>query len=163
MRMREAPAAFADETPVAQAAIVPDTTNIPLAAAAVAVSSTPDELSAAPTAEPEANAIVVQAKELLPERSGHRAGARMRPDHCRLEAESVPLRPVMRIRRGRGGRDGLVEDMRAEWGELDRRIEAFDAPVRPRPSSDDTGGAAAWSDPTDAAACGENIPIGFLE
>jgi hypothetical protein len=68
MRMREAPAAFADETPVAQAATVPDTTNIPLAA--VAVSSTPDELSAPPRAEPEVNAIVVQAKELLPERSG---------------------------------------------------------------------------------------------
>ena len=69
MRMREAPAASADETPVAQAATVPDTTNIPLAAA-VAASSTPDELSAAPTAEPEVDAIVVQAKELLPERSG---------------------------------------------------------------------------------------------
>jgi hypothetical protein len=62
MRMREAPAALADETPVAQAATVPDTINIPLAAATVAVSSTPDELSAAPRAEPEVNAIVVQAK-----------------------------------------------------------------------------------------------------
>ena len=62
---------------------------------------------------------------LFPRHHQHRAGARMRPDHCRLEAESVPLRPVMRIRRGHGGRDGLVEDMRAEWGGLDRRIEGI--------------------------------------
>jgi len=79
MRMREAPAAFADETPVAQAATVPDTINIPLAAATVAVSSTPDELSAAPKAEPEVNAIVVQAKEVLPARSGPSSRPMYRP------------------------------------------------------------------------------------
>jgi hypothetical protein len=90
MRMREAPAAFADETPVAQAATVPDTTNIPLAA--VAVSSTPDELSAPPRAEPEVNAIVVQAKELLPERSGPSS----RPMHRPAKQPKVEELPASR-------------------------------------------------------------------
>ena len=77
MRMREAPAAFADETPVAQAAAVPDTATIPLAAT-VAVSSTPNELAAAPAAEPEANEIVVQAKK-LPERASPSSRPMYRP------------------------------------------------------------------------------------
>src|SRR6478672_5627554 len=69
MKMRETPAAFAEQTPVGQAAIVPGTINIPFAAATVAVSSTPDEASAAPAAEPKVNGIGLQAKKLLPERS----------------------------------------------------------------------------------------------
>ena len=87
IRMREAPAAFADETPVAQAAIVPDTINIPLAAA-VAVSSTPNELSAAPAAKPEVNAIVVQAKK-LPERSSPSSRPMHRPAK-RPKVEELP-------------------------------------------------------------------------
>ena len=38
-----------------------------------------DELSAAPAAEPEVNGIVVQAKELLPERSGPSSRPLYRP------------------------------------------------------------------------------------
>jgi hypothetical protein len=89
MRMREAPAALADETPVAQAATVPDTINIPLAAATVAVSCTSDELSAAPTAEPEVNGIVVQAKVLLPDRSGPSSRPLHRPAN-RPKVEELP-------------------------------------------------------------------------
>ena len=98
MRMREAPAAFADETPVAQAATLPDTINIPLAAATVAVSSTPNELAAAPAApaaEPEANEIVVQAKK-LPERASPSSRPMYRPVN-RPRVEEPPASQAVEV------------------------------------------------------------------
>ena len=91
VRMREAPAAFADET-LCSSGDCARHNQYPTKNAAVAVSSTPDELSAPPRAEPEVNAIVVQTKELLPERSGPSSRPMHRPAKQPKKVEELPAK-----------------------------------------------------------------------